>query len=305
MKSLRTLLFLLLPFATLFTFTACEDIALLTAVDSLVKARSPVYSVEAGEYDEDQYVELSTATEGAQIFYTTDGEDPDSSSTLYTEPVPIAGHETEINLKSIAILDPMANSDISSALYKIEYVAVAAPEFSPAAGIQRQDISIEISSATSSADIYYTIDGTVPTESSIPYTAPILLEDDSSEISINAYAVHEGFPDSPVTFGYFKIDYLKNAAPTTTVADGTYANNLQVPLSTTTEGAVIHYTTTGEDPVTAVDRGDGYYTLNDSSGTITLTNPGGVDWVVFFRAKAFKDQMKTSDLLSRTYTIQP
>jgi len=305
-NSKRFLLPLIPALIIMLFFSSCEDIPLLTAVDSLVKVGAPVYSVEAGEYDEDQYVEISTTTGDALIYYTIDGEDPDSASTLYTEPVPIEGHETEINLKSIAILDPMANSDITSAIYTIEYVAVAAPVFSPEAGIQRQDVSIEITSAASSAAIYYTTDGTVPTAASTQYTTPIPLTGDGSDISINAFAVQEGLPDSSVTFGYFKIDYLQAAAPTTSVSDGIYLNDLQIPLSTTTEDAVIHYTTTGEDPVTAVARGDGYYTLNASSGNITLTNPSGTsNWVVFFRAKAFKDQMKTSNLLSRTYTIQP
>lgn len=51
---------------------------------------SPVASPAGGTYDSLIYVELSTSTPQANIFYTTDGSDPSAATgELYTEPIPL------------------------------------------------------------------------------------------------------------------------------------------------------------------------------------------------------------------------
>lgn len=76
---------------------------------------APKFSVESGMYFETQQVELSCSTEGADIFYTTDGSEPDEGATKYTAPIALSSTTT---LKAIAIKGDK-NSSIVSATYTI------------------------------------------------------------------------------------------------------------------------------------------------------------------------------------------
>ena len=66
-----------------------------------------------GEYGSAQNVTLYTTTEGAKIYYTTDGSDPDSSDTLYTVPIPVLAK----TVKAVAIKSGYNDGPISSASY--------------------------------------------------------------------------------------------------------------------------------------------------------------------------------------------
>ena len=71
-------------------------------------------------------------------------------------------------------------------LYYRESNAVQNPVFTPAGGLYNVDVDVTISCATNGATIYYTTDGTDPTESSTPYTSEILV---SETTTIKAIAV--------------------------------------------------------------------------------------------------------------------
>lgn len=55
-------------------------------------------------------VALATATNGATIYYTTDGTDPTSASTQYTAAIAITGTQT---IKAIAVKKGMVPSEFS------------------------------------------------------------------------------------------------------------------------------------------------------------------------------------------------
>jgi hypothetical protein len=55
---------------------------------------NPTFDPPAGHYADPVNVTISTSTEGASIYYTTDGSDPDQSSTLFTSPVLIDSPST-------------------------------------------------------------------------------------------------------------------------------------------------------------------------------------------------------------------
>ncbi len=75
---------------------------------------TPTFSVATGTYTEAQSVEISCETEGATIYYTTDGADPTTESTEYTAPISIS---TTTTLKAIAVKDGMDNSAVATATY--------------------------------------------------------------------------------------------------------------------------------------------------------------------------------------------
>ncbi|MBE6905340.1 MAG: hypothetical protein E7476_03615 [Ruminococcaceae bacterium] len=76
----------------------------------------PQASPAAGTYITPQNVTLSSATEGANIYYTLDGTDPTSSSTLYTDTE--ISIENTTTLKAIAIKDDIL-SEVSTFSYTI------------------------------------------------------------------------------------------------------------------------------------------------------------------------------------------
>lgn len=81
------------------------------------KCETPVFSVDGGTYAGAQSVEISCATSGAKIYYTTDGLTPTESSTEYTgTPVSVSASKL---LRAIAIKAGSANSDVASAEYTI------------------------------------------------------------------------------------------------------------------------------------------------------------------------------------------
>jgi len=76
----------------------------------------PTFSPAAGTYSEAQNVTLSCATNGATIWYTTDGSTPSSSSAAYMGAINVPSTTT---IKAIATKSGMNNSSIASATYTI------------------------------------------------------------------------------------------------------------------------------------------------------------------------------------------
>ncbi len=55
---------------------------------------NPTFDPPAGHYDQAINVSLATTTEGASIYYTTNGSEPTQSSTLYTTPINVSSPMT-------------------------------------------------------------------------------------------------------------------------------------------------------------------------------------------------------------------
>src|SRR5688572_6050774 len=66
---------------------------------------SPVFSHLSGRYNSDIQVQLTSRTTDATIHFTLDGTEPDSTSQVYSGPIPITGDNTYITLRAIAIND--------------------------------------------------------------------------------------------------------------------------------------------------------------------------------------------------------
>lgn len=72
----------------------------------------------------------------------------------------------------------------------------AVPEFSVGGGYQTQPVTLEISSRTDGARVYYTLDGSTPTEKSKKYTEPIII---SKTQTVRAVTIAENMLDSDDT----------------------------------------------------------------------------------------------------------
>ena len=76
---------------------------------------TPTFSPEGGVYTEAQSVIITCATEGATIYYTTDGSAPDNTKTLYESAINV---EATTTIKAIAIKDDKS-SVVASATFTI------------------------------------------------------------------------------------------------------------------------------------------------------------------------------------------
>jgi hypothetical protein len=156
----------------------------------------------------------------------------------------------------------------------------ATPTFNPPAGTYATAQSVTISSATPSATIYYTTDGTAPTTSSIVYSGAISV---SSSETIKAMATASGYSTSAVGSAAYVItgSLSATATPTFSPVAGTYATPQSVTISTTTPSATIYYTTNGTAPTTSSAVYSGTISVSSSEtieaiATATGFSPSGV-----------------------------
>ena len=163
---------------------------------------APVISPAGGEVEKGTQVEITGPT-GATIYYTTDGNDPTTSSAVYNGPIAV---DNDMTIKAIAVKRAWTNSTVSTATFIVKAAApvekVASPTFSIAGGEVEEGTTVTISCATSGATIYYTTDGNEPTTSSAVYSGAITVD---KAMTIKAFAAKDGSTDSEVVSATFTI----------------------------------------------------------------------------------------------------
>lgn len=77
---------------------------------------APTFSPAAGTFSEAQNVTITTTTDGATIYYTIDGNDPTTSSDVYSSAITVSETTT---IKAMAVKEGMNNSAVATATYTI------------------------------------------------------------------------------------------------------------------------------------------------------------------------------------------
>ncbi len=149
---------------------------------------APTFSPAAGTYNATQNVELSTTTEGATIYYTTNGNDPTTASSVYSTAIPVTETTT---IKAIAVKSGMDNSSVASATYTLK---CATPTISGKTTFG-STTTVTLTCETANATIYYTTNGNEPTSSSTAYSAPFTLDATST---VKAIAIKANWSDSEI-----------------------------------------------------------------------------------------------------------
>jgi Chitobiase/beta-hexosaminidase C-terminal domain/FG-GAP-like repeat/FG-GAP repeat len=211
---------------------------------TLPTVATPVLSPTGGTYASAQKVTITDATQGAVIYYTTNGTTPTTASTKYTGAIPVSASET---IHAIAVETGYNNNGMASASYAIE---AAPPAFSPAAGTYTSAQSVKITSSTTGATIYYTTNGATPTIASTKYTAVIAV---SASETIKAIAVASGFTTSAIATAAYVIE-KPAATPVLSPTAGAYTSVQSIKITSATTSATIYYTTNGTTPTTASTR---------------------------------------------------
>jgi hypothetical protein len=169
------------------------------------------FNPSEGTFDYDITVSLSTKTDGATIYYTTNGSNPGLNSEVYSHSLPIGGDKTSVIIKAFASKKGMINSDEVTGTFTISYPIPSAPRFSHLAGTYNTDLSVNIVPYSNEADIYYTLNGKTPdTNSSKFESQPIDVSGDGNSVTLKALSVSKLLKKSGVSTSYYKINYSYN-----------------------------------------------------------------------------------------------
>lgn len=158
----------------------------------------------------------------------------------------------------------------------------ANPVINPSAGYFETSQSVSITCSTASSTIYYTLNGSTPTNSSTTYTGPISV---ASTQTIKAIAYASGMDPSGVTTAQLT---FSASPPTFSPLPGGFSAAQNVTLSTTTANAIIRYTTDGSDPTAA---------------SAVFSSPIPVSATTTIKAATFKAGLDTSPVSAGVYAI--
>lgn len=193
------------------------------------------------------------------------------------------GSRTQVgstHVDAVHIYDGLTSS--STLVWDKEFFpAVAAPIIDTESGVYEDGQKIRITCSDTRATIYYTLDGTEPTEDSAIYVSPIEIEGNTK---LRAVARIDGLVDSPVVSEDYTV-YVENtefSLPDNSMVDGD-----TLSITTATVGATIIYTTDGTEPT--MDNGKEY------------TKPFTIRTSLTVKARAFKDGYEPSSLVSASY----
>jgi|GEM_PF-4606809 len=91
-----------------------DDLAITDASGSTLKVATPTFSPDGGSFTAPVSVSINCTTPGATIYYTLNGNDPTTSSTVYSTAIQVS---TTTTIKAIATANGMDNSSVGSAVY--------------------------------------------------------------------------------------------------------------------------------------------------------------------------------------------
>lgn len=127
-------------------------------------------------------------------------------------PLPAGTHTVTASLvdMTMAALTPAVSQTVT---FTVTAPVAESPVFSPEAGTYSDSVVVTLTCATPGAEIHYTLDGTVPTATSIVYVNPFTLTEDAT-VKAKAFMNNVSWEDSPVAEAIYTIV----TEPTLTVA---------------------------------------------------------------------------------------
>lgn len=171
--------------ATLTVTATAEGVSQIAEVDINVFApvATPVITQSGNT------ISISTTSNGATIYYTTDGSEPTDESTEYEGPFEMT--TSPMTIKAIAMRDLEHQSGIATETFNRKLDKPV---------IEISSSGVATITAEEGATIYYTTDNSTPTTSSSVYTTGVQL---TNPQTIQAIAVKAGYDNSDVAMGDF------------------------------------------------------------------------------------------------------
>jgi hypothetical protein len=143
-----------------------------------------------GTFTNSVTVSMSCATNGAAIYYTTNGSAPSTNSTLYTAPFDLTNTST---VKAVGVLSGYSNSAVATATFTAvspELPTVGTPVITPPGTSFLNETNFILSCSTNGATILYSVDGSTP---SVTYTGAVTV---TQTLDVRAKATLAGHNDS-------------------------------------------------------------------------------------------------------------
>lgn len=162
---------------------------------------------------------------------------------------------------------------------------IANPTFNPAEGTFFNSVDVALACETEGTTIYYTLDGTDPTDASTPYTEAIHITETTT---VKAIAIKNSASSEIVSATYTISTIETVATPVITPEAGSYNTPQQITIACETDEALIYYTTDGTDPTAESTHYTEPFTLS-ASATV--------------KAIAVKEGMNNSQIASAAYTM--
>ncbi len=239
-------------------------------------------------------IKLISVTEGADIYYTLDGSDPDKKSTKFSGSIKVTSDmvDQEITLKAIAYATYYDPSDIFTYTFTVESKA----------GVSLSATTLNLTSAnpvTKLSATVYTADGSVDSEAAVSWNSA-----DESVATVadgKITAAGSGTTTITATSGKLsascevKVTMSKLATPSVHEAEGTiFSIGDEITVECSSAAAGIYYTLDGTEPTKESAL---------TKGTIKIGKElAGKAFTLKFRA--FADYYEASDIVSIEYSVE-
>ena len=259
---------------------------------------APTANPTAGTYLENQSVALTSSTEGATIYYTTDGSEPtiisgapDGTTAKYTAPIAVTGTEGQSStttIKAIAVKNGMQDSSVEAFTYTIQipvpkYAVTVTNGSGTGQYAPGETVTITAGAAPSGQQFkeWEVVSGTITLASSTSETTTFTMPTEAVSVKANYEAI-------PVTGYTITATAGANGSITPSGAVGVAAGGSQTFTISPSSGYVIDTLKVDGLEVTATTS----YTFSDvkANHTIEVT---------------FKQESQTPDVTAPSITTQP
>ena len=186
----------------------------------------------------------------ANIYVAQD--DLDSAESVYLNALETQPSNVNLYKAAVKFYEKTEQPNkISDLLQDCEDYVSSAPEFSLKEGTYDEVQQVTLTSATGGT-IYYTTDGSDPTESSTEYKEAVLLQSEG-DTEIRAIAVNKKGIPSAVSSAKYSIEFPLVDAPAVSPSTGQYSTATQITI-TVPDGYTAYYTLDGSTPTTSSEK---------------------------------------------------
>ncbi len=176
-----------------------------------------------------------------------------------------------------------------------ELIQLDTPMFSVASGTYLSGQAVYLTCPEYGASIYYTTDGSDPTDQSTLYANPLIIpnffvgEATTGTIKIRAYK--DGFDPSEVNSATYSVTFFNTVAtPHFSPLYGNIGTDTEINITSPTLNAEIHYTLDGSEPNQASAQYTEGFTINQTGEVI-------------LKARAYRSKWNPSEIAETTYTV--
>ena len=236
---------------------------------------TPMASPPAGSYASPQSVSL-TSDAGTTIRYTIDGSTPTSQSPVYGGAIVVSA---SLTLLARAFKPDWQASALLTAVYSIQTAKTPLPTIQPDGGNFIEPVQVRVASGSGDS-VRYTMDGSIPDQTSPLYEAPFTVNGDTT-ITLRAFRAGIAPSDPVAAMFRFVTQTPELFAPRVSPAQMTLGPDEARPISAHDKigrPVVVTSWQVADPEVAEIIEDDGFFihALAPGETTITATTAGGV-----------------------------